>query len=231
MRAPFRSSLSSRGFLSTVPGTGRPAASGTTRDLPSPSGAFPPRLRINRASKRLLVRPFPTNGTSLTPQTPGDRIQEGSSIKGEWGQHNSKPDEVVPDVRIAPAANRAPDTPRIAAERAAAQHPGVVRRLSEEGWRPAKRRATLNAPMVCSLLSRQRLQSGSTRQQYADRVERGPDEWTRKALWRPLEMPEITLYAWRRKRKRNARKVQHKPRPVWLVCANEASGTMPPAAR
>ncbi len=113
-------------------------------------------------------------------------------------------------------------------ERVAALHKqghsagGIARVLNEEGWRPAKRRATFNAPMAATLLSRQGLQSGSSRQQITNRIQRKPDEWTLKELAHELEMPEMTLYAWLHKGKLTARQERHTGHSIWLIRASTA---------
>ena len=96
----------------------------------------------------------------------------------------------------------------------------IAQVLNEEGWRPAKRRATFNASMISVLLSRQGLQSGSTRQQHTHKIRRKPNEWTLKELARELEMPEITLYCWLRKGKLIARQESQTSRSIWLIQAN-----------
>ena len=97
----------------------------------------------------------------------------------------------------------------------------IAQVLNEEGWRPAKRRATFNGPMISVLLSRQGLQSGSTRQQHTHKIQRKPNEWTLKELARELEMPEITLYRWLRRGKLNARQEAQSSRSIWLIQANK----------
>lgn len=98
----------------------------------------------------------------------------------------------------------------------------IARVLNEEGWRPAKRRATFNAAMVSTLLSRQGLHYGSSKQQVAHTIQRNPDEWTLKELARELEMPEMTLYTWLRKGRLNARQEKQTGRSIWLVQADKA---------
>jgi DNA invertase Pin-like site-specific DNA recombinase len=149
---------------------------------------------------------------------------EQVNVEIHWaGGHQSRTGLIRPVARLDQLSYYPELLARVATLHAEGHPPAeVARQLNEEGWRPVKRRATFNAPMVSSLLSRQGLRAGSPRQQYADRVERDPDEWTLKGLARQLEMPEITLYAWLRKGKLNARKVAHKPRPVWLVQADAA---------
>jgi len=98
----------------------------------------------------------------------------------------------------------------------------IAGRLNAEGWRPAKRRDTFNAPMVANLLIRRGLSSGSVRQQCTANLERGADEWTLKELALELEMPPITLHAWIRKARVQARKVKHAGHGLWLLWADKA---------
>ena len=98
----------------------------------------------------------------------------------------------------------------------------IARQLNAEGWRPAKRRATFNAPMVANLLMRRGLSSGSARQQYTHTLPREAGEWTIKELALALEMPPVTLHGWIRKGHVRARRVRHAGHAVWLVSADKA---------
>jgi DNA invertase Pin-like site-specific DNA recombinase len=98
----------------------------------------------------------------------------------------------------------------------------IARRLNEEGWRPAKRRATFNAPMVAELLARRGLSGGSAGQQHKARVERDADEWTLKELALELEMPPVTLHRWVRKGRVRARQVRHAGHTLWLLWADRS---------
>lgn len=67
--------------------------------------------------------------------------------------------------------------------------------LNEEGWRPAKRRNSFNAPMVHHLL----IKVGVIEPKYRRRkpqIARQPDEWTIRELAEKIGMPEPTLYTW-----------------------------------
>jgi len=67
--------------------------------------------------------------------------------------------------------------------------------LNHEGWRPAKRRHTFNAPMVHHLL----IKSGIETIKYRRRpslIERRPNEWTVRELAEEIGMPQPTLYNW-----------------------------------
>jgi DNA invertase Pin-like site-specific DNA recombinase len=97
-----------------------------------------------------------------------------------------------------------------------------ARRLNAEGWRPAKRRATFNAPMVANLLTRRGLGSGSARQQYTKTLPRDAEEWTLKELALELEMPPVTLNGWIRKGQVRARQVRHAGHTLWLLWADKA---------
>jgi DNA invertase Pin-like site-specific DNA recombinase len=96
----------------------------------------------------------------------------------------------------------------------------IARVLNAEQWQPPKRRATFNAEMVRSLLTRHGMGTGTSRQQLAGQVRRRRHEWTVTELARELEMPPITLYAWLRRGQLQARQVRHGARSVWLVHAN-----------
>ncbi len=98
----------------------------------------------------------------------------------------------------------------------------IARSLNAEGWRPAKQRATFNAPMVANLLARRGFSCGSARQQYTANLERDAEEWTLKELALELEMPPVTLHRWIRKGRVNARRVRHVGHTLWLLRADEA---------
>jgi hypothetical protein len=67
--------------------------------------------------------------------------------------------------------------------------------LNREGWRPAKRRDTFNAPMVHHLL----IKAGAIEPKYRRRkpqIARQPDEWTIRELAEEIGVPVSTLYNW-----------------------------------
>jgi hypothetical protein len=67
--------------------------------------------------------------------------------------------------------------------------------LNEEGWRPAKRRDTFNAPMVHHPLIKSGAQSVKYRRR-PSKIERRPNEWTIRELAEEIGMPQPTLYTW-----------------------------------
>lgn len=97
----------------------------------------------------------------------------------------------------------------------------MARLLTEEGWRPAKRRDTFNSSMVLSLLYRQGLRATEKRKP-SQGVSKGSDEWTLSELAQALEMPEVTLHRWIMKGKVKARKEDHNGRCFWLIRADKA---------
>jgi hypothetical protein len=99
--------------------------------------------------------------------------------------------------------------------------PTIAATLNAEGWRPAKRRRTLTADMVGSLLLRQGLSSG--RPSRVAKVERQGHEWTLTELAHTLEMPPPTLYQWLRKGYLQARQARHVSAPVWLIWADPSA--------
>lgn len=98
----------------------------------------------------------------------------------------------------------------------------IARQLNAEGWRPAKRRATFNAPMVSNLLARQGLRSGSPKQRHTADLPHAPDEWLLADLAFELDMPSVTLFSWIRKGWVRARKVHQSGRTLWLIWADSA---------
>jgi len=95
--------------------------------------------------------------------------------------------------------------------------PDIAKTLNAEGWQPPKRRKTYNAPMVRSLLSRQGLGTGTSKQQHTTGIKRKAHEWTLKELAGQLQIPEPSLYAWMRKGQLKGRKVKVASRVIWLI--------------
>ena len=82
----------------------------------------------------------------------------------------------------------------------------IAETLNREGWRPAKRRNTFNAPMVHHLLIR----AGAVEPKYRRRkpqIARQPDEWTIRELAEQIGVPEPTLYTWVQKGRLRSRAV------------------------
>jgi DNA invertase Pin-like site-specific DNA recombinase len=94
----------------------------------------------------------------------------------------------------------------------------IAAQLNEEGWQPAKRRATFTAAMVSSLLSRQGLKSA--RPSPSTLVARQAEEWTLQELAYELAMPTVTLYHWLKQGKLKARRESGGGHPLWLVQAD-----------
>jgi DNA invertase Pin-like site-specific DNA recombinase len=83
----------------------------------------------------------------------------------------------------------------------------IAEMLNDEGWRPAKRRDTFNAPMVHHLLTRAGIIAPKYRRR-AREIERGADEWTIRELAAQIGMPEPTLYNWVQQGRLRSRVVQ-----------------------
>jgi len=98
----------------------------------------------------------------------------------------------------------------------------IAEQLNAEGWRPAKRRATFNGPMVANLLAHQGAAAGVAHPHAAPWPERDPNEWPLPELARTLEMPPVTLFSWLRKGWLNARQVPRGGQQQWLIWADEA---------
>jgi excisionase family DNA binding protein len=79
--------------------------------------------------------------------------------------------------------------------------------LNREGWRPAKRRETFNAPMVHHLLIKARVIEPKYRRR-KPQIERQPDEWTIRELAEQIGVPQSTLYSWVQKGRLRSRFVQ-----------------------
>ena len=95
--------------------------------------------------------------------------------------------------------------------------------LNREGWSPAKRRDTFNAPMVHHLL----LKAGVIEPKYrrAERqIARQQDEWTIRELAEEIGVPESTVYGWVQKGRLRYRFVKARfGRPAKLVHADAAT--------
>jgi DNA invertase Pin-like site-specific DNA recombinase len=98
----------------------------------------------------------------------------------------------------------------------------IAEQLNTERWRPAKRRATFNGPMVASLLARHGLSASPTPRRQAPWHDRQPDEWSLPELARELDMPAVTLFTWLRKGRLQARQVTRGGHRQWLVWADDA---------
>lgn len=96
----------------------------------------------------------------------------------------------------------------------------IAERLNAEGWRPPKRRATFNAPMVASLLVRLGLHSGSPKRRGSPDLDLAPDEWRLSDLALALDMPVVTLFNWIRKGLVQARQVRCGGATRWVVRAD-----------
>ena len=96
---------------------------------------------------------------------------------------------------------------------------GIAEVLNREGWRPAKRRDTFNAPMVHHLL----IKAGVIEPKYRRRkphIARRPDEWTIRELAEQIGMPQPTLYNWVSQGRLRSRKVKARAGRAKLVHAD-----------
>jgi DNA invertase Pin-like site-specific DNA recombinase len=88
--------------------------------------------------------------------------------------------------------------------------------LNDEGWRPAKRRATFNAPMVHHLLIKSGVESVKYRRR-PSQIERRPNEWTIRELAEEIGMPQPTLYNWIQKGRLSCRNAGASKRTMLVV--------------
>jgi DNA invertase Pin-like site-specific DNA recombinase len=98
----------------------------------------------------------------------------------------------------------------------------IAKQLNIERWRPAKRRATFNGPMVANVLAHHgACPDASTRRQppWADRQ---AHEWSIKELSLQLDMPSATVFSWLYKGQLQARQVERGGHRQWLVWADAA---------
>jgi hypothetical protein len=90
--------------------------------------------------------------------------------------------------------------------------------LNQEGWRPAKRRTTFNAPMVHHLLIKARVVAPKYRRSKPPIV-RQPDEWTIRELAEQIGVPDT----WVQKGRLRSRLVQAGAGRAKLVHADAAT--------
>jgi DNA invertase Pin-like site-specific DNA recombinase len=91
--------------------------------------------------------------------------------------------------------------------------------LNSEGWRPAKRRDTFNAPMVHHLLIKSGVETVKYRRR-PSKIERRPSEWTIRELAEEIGMPQPTLYAWIQKGRLSCRNADGGSQRAKLVLAD-----------
>jgi hypothetical protein len=94
----------------------------------------------------------------------------------------------------------------------------IAAHLNQEGWRPPRRRATFNAPMVRKLLSRGG-QAGQRVDPSRESNLLGAHEWWFSDLARELDMAPATLYSWLRRGWVQARQLAGVC-GRWIVCAD-----------
>ena len=94
--------------------------------------------------------------------------------------------------------------------------------LNQEAWRPAKRRATFNPPMVRRLLTTAGIVEPSPRRPRA-LPGRKPDEWTIRELAEELGVPQATLYNWVQSGRLRSRSVPAHGGLAKLVTADAAT--------
>lgn len=149
---------------------------------------------------------------------------ERVGVEVHWaGGHHTRTHLVRPVARLQQLSYYPQLLARVLALHQAGQRcPQIAAQLNAEGWRPAKRRATFNGPMVANLLAHQGMSAGVSRAHAAPWPDRGANEWSLPELARTLEMPPVTLFSWLRKDWLNARQVPRGGRQQWLIWADEA---------
>jgi len=146
---------------------------------------------------------------------------EKVAVEYQWaGGHKTQAILIRPVARLEQLSYYQGLLKRVAALNSQHKNAGTIAKiLNEEGWRPAKRRETFNAPMVHGLLSRQGLRNTDKRRP-SDEITKKPNEWTLRELSRKLEMPEPTLYSWIKKGKLNSRRASTSRGDVLIINAN-----------
>jgi hypothetical protein len=149
---------------------------------------------------------------------------ERVTVEVHWiGGHQTKTHLVRPVARLEQLSYYPELLARARALHDAGQRcPAIAAQLNAEGWRPAKRRATFNGPMVANLLSRAGVRAGLPTANVAPWPERREQEWSLPELSQALAMPSVTLFSWLKKGWLQARQVQRAGKPQWLVWADDA---------
>jgi hypothetical protein len=98
----------------------------------------------------------------------------------------------------------------------------IAEMLNTEGWRPPKRRATYNAPMVLELLHRIGVPVSPRRSLAARLEKRAPDELTISELAALLAAPQVTVHSWITRGVVTARRVQVSSHGLWLIRVDDA---------
>lgn len=94
----------------------------------------------------------------------------------------------------------------------------IAQTLNEEGWRPAKRRATFNGSMVRDLIYRHRKRHPpQKRTQVACALD--AQEWLLPDLAAELSMPTVTLYSWLQRGWLQGRQLDE-PHRRWVIYAD-----------
>ena len=131
-----------------------------------------------------------------------------------------------PVARVASLSTYAALTGRAAElRREGLEYARIAEILNAEGWRPAKRRDTFNAPMVHHLL----LRSGAETIKYRRRppqIERLENEWTIRELAEEIGMPQPTLYAWIEKGRLSCRNPNGRKRDKLVFSDTETVATL-----
>jgi DNA invertase Pin-like site-specific DNA recombinase len=95
--------------------------------------------------------------------------------------------------------------------------------LNQEGWRPAKRVDSFNAPVVRQLLIRAGVIAAKYRRR-GPQFERETDEWTVRELAEQIGVPATTVYGWVHRGRLPSRSVKTTAtRPMLLVRADAAT--------
>jgi len=148
---------------------------------------------------------------------------ERVGVEVHWiGGHQTRTHLVRPVARLEQLSYYPQLSARVMALHQAGQHCAqIAEQLNAEGWRPAKRRATFNGPMVANLLAHQGLPAGVSHAKPAPWPARHAHEWSLPELARTLEMPAVTLFNWLRKGWLNARQVPRGGQQQWLIWADD----------
>ncbi len=99
--------------------------------------------------------------------------------------------------------------------------PEIARRLTEEGWRPAKGGASFTVSMIRRILARPDVQQLVGRKRLTEGIPKKAQEWTTDELADLLGMPRVSVYVWLKKGMLKARRTRYQTRSVWLIWADE----------
>jgi hypothetical protein len=206
-------------FLASEPQTLSAPERARIRDLAADIPALWKAKTTTDAERQAIVRQL-IERVIVTVIDDSERV----AVEVHWiGGHHIRTHLVRPVARLEQLSYYPQLLARVLALHQAGQRcPQIAEQLNAEGWRPAKRRATFNGPMVANLLGREGVRAGISPTKPAPWPERREQEWSLPELSHALAMPSVTLFSWLKKGWLQARQVPRAGKHQWLVWADGA---------